>query len=278
MTVLLGVLVLAGRILLILVLAVLAVAVVLLLAPVGLTLRWTPAAGVSVGAYAGPLHRVLYPWQHRKKPKKEKSAPKKEKREASSASPAQPAPKPSPEAAPPSPDQQPEASLPHPAQGPAPAASEEASADPEPPLPPLEPVPEDLTPGEQDALLGAARIFFGTLAPYRARLLRGVTVQKLHVFWTVTGEDAADTAVAYGRRMALINNLLALARQFLTIRAESLRMEPDFTGEMAGKRIFSCQIRTRPYIILLILFYLMRRDKQGKVPLNAILDQLGTLS
>lgn len=278
MTVLLGALVLAGRILLILVLAVLAVAVVLLLAPVGLTLRWTPAAGVSVGAYAGPLHRVLYPWQHRKKPKKEKSAPKKEKREASSASPAQPALEPSPEAAPPSPDQQPEASLPHPAQEPAPAAAEEASADPEPPLPPLEPVPEDLTPGEQDALLGAARIFFGTLAPYRARLLRGVTVQKLHVFWTVTGEDAADTAVAYGRRMALINNLLALARQFLTIRAESLRMEPDFTGEMAGKRIFSCQIRTRPYIILLILFYLMRRDKQGKVPLNAILDQLGTLS
>ena len=50
MTVLLGALVLAGRILLILVLAVLAVAVVLLLAPVGLTLRWTPAAGVSVGA------------------------------------------------------------------------------------------------------------------------------------------------------------------------------------------------------------------------------------
>lgn len=278
MTVLLGALVLAGRILLILVLAVLAVAVVLLLAPVGLTLRWTPAAGVSVGAYAGPLHRVLYPWQHRKKPKKEKAAPKKEKREASSASSAQPALEPSPEAAPSPPDQQPEASLPHQAQGHAPAASEEASADPEPPLPPLEPVPEDLTPGEQDALLGAARIFFGTLAPYRARLLRGITVQKLHVFWTVTGEDAADTAVAYGRRMALINNLLALARQFLTIRAESLRMEPDFTGEMAGKRIFSCQIRTRPYIILLILFYLMRRDKQGKVPLNAILDQLGTLS
>lgn len=279
MTVLLGALVLAGRILLILVLAVLAVAVVLLLAPVGLTLRWTPAAGVSVGAYAGPLHRVLYPWQHRKKPKKEKSAPnKKEKKESSSISAAQPAPKPSPEPVPPPPEKQPEAELPGQAQGPAPAASEEASAAPEPPLPPLEPVPEDLTPGEQDALLGAARIFFGTLAPYRARLLRGITVQKLHVFWTVTGEDAADTAVAYGRRMALSNNLLALARQFLTIRAESLRMEPDFTGEMAGKRIFSCQIRTRPYIILLILFYLMRRDKQGNVPLNAILDQLGTLS
>lgn len=232
--------------------------------------RWGPTRGRCTGACT--------PGSTAKSPKRKSRPPKKEKREASSASPAQPAPKPSPEPAPPPPEKQPEAELPHPAQEPAPAAAEEASADPEPPLPPLEPVPEDLTPGEQDALLGAARIFFGTLVPYRARLLRGITVQKLHVFWTVTGEDAADTAVAYGRWMALINNLLALARQFLTIRAESLRMEPDFTGEMAGKRIFSCQIRTRPYIILLILFYLMRRDKQGKVPLNAILDQLGTLS
>ena len=119
---------------------------------------------------------------------------------------------------------------------------------------------------------------FGTLAPHRARLLRGVQVNKLQVFWTVTGEDAADTAVAYGRRIALSNNLLTLARQYLTIRAESLRLEPDFTGTLAGKRIFSCQIRTRPYIILLILFYLMRRDEKGHIPLEEIQDKLGALT
>lgn len=245
MTVLLGALVLAGRILLVLMLAVLVLAVVILLAPVGLAVRWTPAAGVTVAACAGPLRRTLFPWQHRKKPAKKKKAP---------------------------------ATGPKPPAGPEPGTPPSApEGETEPPLPPVGPEPEELTPGEEDALLGAARIFFGALAPYRARLLKGVQVNRLQVFWTVTGEDAADTAVAYGRRIALSNNLLTLARQYLTIRAQSLCLEPDFTGTLAEKRIFSCQIRTRPYIILLILFYLMRRDGQGSSPLEQIQDKLGAL-
>lgn len=242
MTVLLGALVLAGRILLVLVLAVLVLAVVVLLAPVGLAVRWTPEFGVVVHAFAGPLRRMLYPWHHRRpqksrKKEKDPAAPVKTKPETPSA----------------------------------------PEGEPEPPLPPVGPEPEELTPGEEDALLGAARIFFGALAPYRARLLKGIQVNRLQVFWTVTGEDAADTAVAYGRRIALSNNLLTLARQYLTIRVQSLRLEPDFTGALAEKRIFSCQIRTRPYIILMILFYLMRRDEQGNSPLEQIQDKLGAL-
>ena len=72
MTVLLGALVLVGRILLVLVLVVLAAVILLLLAPVGLAIRWTPAVGITVGAYAGPLRRNLFPWHHRKKKKPEK--------------------------------------------------------------------------------------------------------------------------------------------------------------------------------------------------------------
>lgn len=274
MTVLLGTLVVVGRILLILVLVVLAVAAVFLLAPVGLTLRWTPAAGFRVGAYAGPLHRILFPWQHRKK-KKEKKPPK------AAASPAPSGPD-SRAAAPEASTDGKQTVRPTPDRlSAAPSAEQEASLpepETEPPLPPVGPQPEELTPGEEDALLGAARIFFGALVPYRARLLRGVQVKELEIFWSVTGEDAADTAVAYGRWIALSNNLLTLARQYLTIRAKSLRLEPDFTGTLAEKRIFSCQIRTRPYIILLILFYLMRRDGQGHTPLQEIMDKLGTLS
>lgn len=273
MTVLLGALVLAGRILLILVLAVLVLAVVVLLAPVGLAVRWTPEFGVVVHACAGPLRRMLYPWHHRRpkkarKKEKDPAAPAKKKPEAagSPAIPQQPA-SPAAAAARTEPSAQTEP-------GKAPSAPEGET---EPPLPPVGPEPEELTPGEEDALLSAARIFFGALAPYRARLLKGVQVNRLQVFWTVTGEDAADTAVAYGRRIALSNNLLTLARQFLTIRAESLRLEPDFTDTLAEKRIFSCQIRTRPYIILMILFYLMRRDEQGDSPLEQIQDKLGAL-
>lgn len=287
MTVLMGALVLAGRVLLILVAVALVLAVVLLLAPVGLAVRWTPEFGVVVHAYAGPLRRMLYPWHHHQ-PEKQRPIQKPEKKPASPAqTPPEPSggPTPAPRPAAPvtsAPAAQPAA--PAPDVPSAPSARTKAGrempapeGEPEPPLPPIGPEPEELTPGEQDALLAAARLFFGALAPYRAQLLRGVQVNRLEIFWTVTGEDAADTAVAYGRRIALSNALLTLARQFLTIRAESLRLEPDFTGTLAGKRIFSCQIRTRPYIILMILFYLMRRNEQGQSPLEQIQDKLGAL-
>ena len=272
MTVLLGALVLVGRIVLVLLLVVLLAVVLLLLAPVGLAIRWTPSSGVTVGAYAGPLHHTLYPRQHRKKRRRKEKPNKRQPAQETAEKPAAPAPA----AAEKQPVEQtasvtaktPEDTSPPPA----------AEPETEPPLPPMERKPEELTPGEQDALLGAARIFFGTLAPHRQRLLKGVQVRKLRVYWSVTGEDAADTAVSYGRWIAVSNNLLALARQYLTIRAESLRLEPDFTGQMAGKRIFSCQILTRPYIILLILFDLMRRDEQGQNALDKIMDKLGTLA
>lgn len=275
MTVFLGALVFLGRALLILLLVVLILAALLLVVPVGLSFRWTPAAGAVVQACLGPVRHMLYP----RRKKKQKKVPKQksgagEGRPAEptvSAAPAQSDAEPAEPPVPPKPAEEPKAA---PKPETAPSAGE-----PDPPLPPLTAIPQDeLEPDERDALLGAAKVFFQTLVPHRARLLRGVEVRNLTVFWTVTGDDAADTAVAYGRRMALANNLLGLARQFLSIRADSLRMEPDFTGQMAEKRIFSCQIRTRPYIILLILFYLMRRNEQGKTPLNLILDQLGALA
>lgn len=279
MTVLLGALVFLGRVLLILVLVLLVLAALLLVIPVGISFRWTPAAGAVVQACIGPVRRMLYPRRKKKHKKTEDAPPQKseadkavppsgEKPVREPAEPVRPAAEPRP-VPPPEPHSEPRQT----------AKDATLEPDPEPSLPPLEELPQDeLEPDERDALLGVGKVLFQTLYPHRARLLRGVEVRKVTIFWTVTGDDAADTAVAYGRRMALANNLLGLARQILTIRADSLRLEPDFTGEMAEKRIFSCQIQTRPYIILLILFYLMRRDEQGKTPLKLILDQLGTLA
>lgn len=274
MTVLLGALVFLGRALLVLVLVVLVVAALLLVVPVGIAFRWTPAAGTMVQACIGPVRHMLYP--RRKKKQKKKPEPSPEKRGTGDSPSATPAPAAQATAtAPERPVQEPTepgASLP-------PEVREGAAPVPEQPLPPLTDIPRDeLAPDERDALLGTAKVFFRTLAPHRKRLLRGIQVRHLNVFWTVTGDDAAATAVAYGGKMALANNLLGLARQFLSIRADSLRIEPDFTGQMTEKRIFSCQIQTRPYIILLILFYLTRRDKQGNTPLKLILDQLGALA
>ena len=121
---------------------------------------------------------------------------------------------------------------------------------------------------EMDGLLKAGRILARAMWPHRAWLLQKTRVLHLCVYWTVTEEDAADTAVTYGRRIALFNTLLSIARDHLEIRSDSLRLEPDFTGEQKEKRSFSCQLRARAYIMIKIIRILLRRDPQsGQTPL-----------
>lgn len=83
-------------------------------------------------------------------------------------------------------------------------------------------------------------------------LLSKVRVRHLRIVWTVTGADAADTAIRYGREIAFWNTLLALARDKLDLRADGLRLEPDFTGQLAKNRHLACQITVRMYIIVAI--------------------------
>ena len=127
-----------------------------------------------------------------------------------------------------------------------------------------------------DGLLKAGRILARAMWPHRAWLLQKTRVLHLCVYWTVTEEDAADTAVTYGRRIALFNTLLSIARDHLEIRSDSLRLEPDFTGEQKEKRSFSCQLRARAYIMIKIIRILLRRDPQsGQTPLQQILAAFG---
>ena len=95
------------------------------------------------------------------------------------------------------------------------------------------------------AVLGALLDHLGFAA---RRLLRGVHVRHLQVFWTVTApeQDAAATAVLYGAQIAALNNLLARAHQVMDIEADFLRLEPDFTGEQCTARGLSGEVFMRP--------------------------------
>lgn len=272
----LGVLAVAGwAVLILLVLALLLLAAFLVL-PVGVTVGWSARDGFGLLAWAGPLRRQVYP---RPRPKRGK---KKSGQGAGADRPKERQEKPvpavdtaAPQAAPPGPG--PSVAAP----GPVPSGrSTDPSGKPTAPTGAVElPDTAELEEGDPSAmaLLGALRLFWQALAPRRDRILRGMRLDRLTVFWTVTGRDAADTAVAYGRRIALCNTLLALVRDRVCVRASSLRLEPDFTGSLGQNRFFSCQIRTRPYIIVLILLCLLRRDKRGKTPLDEIREQLNSL-
>ncbi|MGN0984682.1 MAG: hypothetical protein ACI4OI_07550 [Gemmiger sp.] len=111
--------------------------------------------------------------------------------------------------------------------------------------------------------LALARRALDHLGWFGRRMLRGIRITHLDVFWTVHCDEACATAVCYGQVMAVLNNLLALLRQWMTIRADSLRLEPDFTGHQAGEHHVVMCLSTHlciPLVLLLRLVWRLWRD------------------
>lgn len=95
-------------------------------------------------------------------------------------------------------------------------------------------------------------------------LARHIKVQHLTVFWTVTGEDAAQTAGLYSAAMAAANNLLAFLQQVVCLQCDHLQLEPDFTGQRRGERHISGRLHTHLFLLLWLLIRLLFR--LGKDP------------
>ena len=282
MTLVLGGVLLCLRIIGIVLLVLLVLAGIFLLLPVGLVIRWSQPEGAVWQAKVGPLRFPLYPFPEPKPPKPARPGKKKKARnnQATQAS-GQTAGR-APEAnalagtqaAPPAPE-------PAANGGPRAAAQERPAGAGAPPQPEKPVKPPQTASAAQDpdwgGLLAAGRTLARALWPGRANWLRHVRVRHLEIFWTVTGEDAADTAIRYGAYMAACNTALAVARDHVSIQSDSLRLEPDFAGKQKEKRRIACQILSRMYIIILVVRVLLQTDKKtGETPLHTMLQQLGT--
>lgn len=81
-----------------------------------------------------------------------------------------------------------------------------------------------------------------------------IQIRHLDVFWTVTGEDAAHTAIVYGAEMAALNTLLALVQQMIAIQSDRLWLEPDFTGTQRAERRISCTVSARAILMFHLLY------------------------
>ena len=108
------------------------------------------------------------------------------------------------------------------------------------------------------------RCMFGHLRWVGRFLARHIKVQHLTVFWTVTGEDAAQTAGLYGAAMAAANNLLAFLQQVVCLQYDHLQLEPDFTGQRRGERHIFGRLHTHLFLLLWLLIRLLFR--LGKDP------------
>lgn len=87
------------------------------------------------------------------------------------------------------------------------------------------------------------------------RLLRGVfgalRVKNIRLRLPVSGKDAADTAVQFGKMQAYIGTTLGFLNQFFWLDIKEMHLDPDFTGSLKGTERFSCQI-TAQLIIMVI--------------------------
>ena len=209
LTVLLAVLKFVGWLLLFL----LALLVVLLILPV--ELRFAYQAGKpSLTAWYGPLHFTLWPRAAAKDTAAQHpAAPQPAPAAQPSAEPALSKTQPAPAAAPAA--QSPQASVAAKA-APTPAPATEFTGE----HPKSSALPFHISERIETALnllahdpAAFVRCMFGHLRWVGRFLARHIKVQHLTVFWTVTGEDAAQTAELYGAAMAAANNLLAFLQQ-----------------------------------------------------------------
>lgn len=252
-------------------LALLLLLLLALLLPAGIHFRWSHIGGLRLQLCYGPLHFTLYP---RKADEEEKKAePKAEtkqgntpKTEPTSAAPPKPTPPPAkapeePQKAEPAPpaekeqgkpkapetSPQPEQAVPKPKAKSAPAAE----------TPAAEPQPEEDT-GLVDRIkaavradpVGYVRHLFSVLRASVGPLLRGFRVSKLNVIWTITGENAAETAILYGQTLTTLNTILAIAQDHIKIQADQLWLEADYTGSAKQQRVVSLKLLLCPLLAL----------------------------
>ena len=104
-----------------------------------------------------------------------------------------------------------------------------------------------------------ARCMLGHTGWLGRHLLRSVRVSGLDIFWTVTADEASATAELFGAEMALANNLLALAQQYIRVQSDRLWLEPDFTGERTGERIVSFRLTSCAAVLLWLVIRLLHR-------------------
>lgn len=210
--------------------AVVLVAVALLL-PLGFAMEYRPDR-FRVSAVYGPFRRTV--WSHRMHQPKQRKIVDVQKETTVSA--------------------------------PTPSAAKEENV---PPEPPPEEEEEELPSGamgrlERMILLleenpkSLANCVLGHMRWLHRHSIFKISIRHADIFWTVTCEDAAKTAIAYGAEMAALNTALALVQQTVHLQSDRLWLEPDFTGARRSERKIACTMSASAILMLHLLYRIWR--------------------
>lgn len=94
------------------------------------------------------------------------------------------------------------------------------------------------------------------------RILAGVRVVHLRLYWPLQGEDAAETALLYGGFCAAWGNGMALVQQLVRVQCDRVEPVADYLGEHTGEEHFSCKITARVFIMVAAAIYGLARLRQ----------------
>lgn len=257
MTVLVTVLLTILKVLGILLLAVLLLLLTALLIPVGGQIIFE-GGKLRVKAKAGPVSLTVFPWPFGKKKGKPGTGTPKKKPKKKKSPKAQP-PKP-PAVSQPAPEQtgteikQEPASVPE-------KAEPEKKAEPKPQTPVYakkekkKPAPK-AGGGKQGGLGGLPweKIISALelLPEVLKKLFGSIRIYDIRLTVPVHKQDAAATAVAYGRVNGLIGGALAAASHIFQVEIYELNVLCDYTGDEAGKERFSCKITTHLFQMVIL--------------------------
>ncbi len=112
-----------------------------------------------------------------------------------------------------------------------------------------------------DAVCGLA----DTAGPFLRAVLGGLRITGIRLYWPVHADDAAATALLYGKTQAWLHAGLALLDRVFWLDFKECRLDPDFTGKQAGTEYFSCKISARLLIIAVAAVKLILRLKDEDV-------------
>lgn len=104
-------------------------------------------------------------------------------------------------------------------------------------------------PLEFSRTLGIAADLLSSLKGGAGMIVRRFRIYRVRLSMIVAGEDAAETAVDYGKCNAAVYSAYALAKNFLNLKNPEIEIRPDFVSEK-GSVDFEMRGRLMPIIVL----------------------------
>ncbi|MBE6851081.1 MAG: DUF2953 domain-containing protein [Ruminococcus sp.] len=104
------------------------------------------------------------------------------------------------------------------------------------------------------------------------KLLRSVTLGNLETDFLIGGEDAADTALLYGKIQIAVQNVLAFLGKYIHVKRKKVRIACDFTADESRWNI-RCKVKVRiGTAVAAALWFLWKYWRAGKNADKTIVD------